>query len=180
MSNISWHCATVKAAFNAAFLASMMLAGSVAASEPQSTAAPKVENDTGSQLWLTTGFRSYHFKRSAGYNENNAGLGFEWRFSPEQAIVGGFYDNSVRRDSHYLHYVWTPIHLDPIRIGAAAGIIDGYPEMNRGKFAFSLIPVASLHFKIFSHDAGLNLVYIPTVTQRVDGSLALQLKIRLK
>lgn len=180
MSNISGHCVNVKAAFGAAFLAGMMLVGGAAASETERKTTPTTENDTGSQLWLTTGFRSYHFKRSAGYNENNTGLGFEWRFNSEQAIVGGFYDNSVRRDSHYLHYVWTPIRLASIRLGGAAGIIDGYPEMNGGKIAFSLIPVASLYFKIFSHDAGLNLVYIPTVTQRVDGSLALQLKIRLK
>lgn len=177
MSNITWHCLNVKAVLLSVLV---MVSGVSGAAEKAGNADVRAETDTASQIWLTTGFRSYHFKRDAGYNENNNGIGLEWRFNREQAVVVGTYDNSVRRDSRYLHYVWTPINLDPIRLGAAAGIIDGYPEMNRGKFAFSLIPVASLHFKIFSHDAGLNLVYIPTITQRVDGSLALQLKIRLK
>lgn len=177
MRNITWHCLNVKAVLFSGLILACGLSG---AAEKEVNTAVRAENDGSSQIWLTTGFRSYHFKRDAGYNENNAGIGLEWRFNPKQAVVVGGYDNSVRRNSRYLHYVWTPINLDPIRLGAAAGIIDGYPDMNKGKLAFSLIPVASLHFKIFSHEAGLNLVYIPTVTQRVDGSLALQLKIRLK
>lgn len=177
MSNISWHCCNVKAVVTFSL---MLIGGMADATENEVAKAPQTQGYTGPQLWLTTGFRSYHFQRSADYNEINNGIGVEWRFNAEQAVVAGTYDNSMRRNSRYLHYVWTPVHIDPLHLGAAAGIINGYPDLNKGKFGFSLIPVASLHFKIFSHDAGLNLVYIPTVTQRIDGSLALQLKIRLK
>lgn len=177
MSNITWHSLNVKALF---FSGLILVGGVAGAAEKQVNAEVRAANDQASQLWLTTGFRSYHFERDANYNENNTGLGFEWRFNDEQAVAIGIYDNSVRRNSRYLHYVWTPVKLGPIRLGGAAGIIDGYPDMNDSEFAFSLIPVASLHFKVFSYDAGLNLVYIPTITERVDGSVALQLKIRLK
>jgi hypothetical protein len=43
-----------------------------------------------------------------------------------------------------------------------------------------VMPVASTSFKVLSQDAGVNLVYIPTIARRVDGALALQLKIRVR
>ncbi|HEV7620071.1 MAG TPA: hypothetical protein VGO51_18410 [Burkholderiaceae bacterium] len=133
----------------------------------------------GPQLWLTTGFVSHHFKRDAGYNERNTGLGAEMQFNDDTAIAAGIYRNSVRNSSHYLQYVWTPLSLGPLHIGASVGAIDGYPELRNGKIALSLMPVASMNFKVFNHDAGLNFVYIPTIASRVSGALALQLKFRL-
>lgn len=177
MSNISWHLFNVKPAFA---IAAALACGMAAAGENESLPSSTAVQDEGSQIWLTSGFRSYHFKRSARYNENNSGVGFEWRFDDERAISGGSYNNSVRRTSNYLHYVWTPVNAGPVKIGGAAGLISGYPELNKGNYGFSLIPVATLNFKVFSHDAGINLVYIPTIAKQVDGSLALQLKIRLK
>ena len=179
MSNISWHFFNVKLA---CALAASLACGVAAAdnSDTPPSSSPAVQDEQASQLWVTTGFRSYHFKRSANYNENNSGIGLEWRFNAERAISVGTYRNSVRDTTHYLHYVWTPWQLGPLRLGGAIGLIDGYPDLNDGKVSFSLIPAASWHFKVFSHDAGLNLVYIPTIAQQVDGSLALQLKIRLK
>jgi hypothetical protein len=180
MGNIYWHFCNVK---GAVLIGLWLIYGAVAAAELGKgvpNEANEMQAEAASQLWLTTGFRSYHFKRSAAYNENNSGIGFEWRFDAERRISGGIYDNSVRETTHYLHYVWTPLHLGVVHIGGAAGLIDGYPELNKGKPAFSLIPVATLDFKIFSHDVGLNLVYIPTIAKQVDGSLALQFKVRLK
>lgn len=178
MGNTSWHLRSVK---RAVLVSMALLSASVSAAEGMNGAPDAAgETQAESQLWLTTGFRSYHFKRSAGYNENNSGIGFEWRFNDERRISGGVYDNSVRETTHYLHYVWTPLQLSAVRVGAAAGLIDGYPELNDGKLSFSLIPVATLDFQIFSHDVGLNLVYIPTIAKQVDGSLALQFRVRLK
>jgi hypothetical protein len=135
--------------------------------------------EPGTQLWLTTGFLSHHFNRDAGYNERNHGLGAELRFDEINTVAAGVYRNSVRRTTHYLHFVWTPIELGPVRLGAAVGMIDGYPRLNNGGLAFAVMPVASTSFKLFSHDAGVNFVYIPTIAQRVDGALALQFKIRI-
>jgi hypothetical protein len=177
MGNISWRFYNVK---GVVLIGLALLCGSVAAAETGNDVSNETQAEADSQLWLTTGFRSYHFKRSAGYNENNSGIGFEWRFDSKRHISGGVYDNSVRETTHYLHYVWTPLRLGAVRIGGAAGLIDGYPDLNKGKLSFSLIPVATLDFKIFSHDVGLNLVYIPTIAKQVDGSLALQFKVRLK
>lgn len=180
MSNISWHFFNVKLAcvLAASLACGMASANNSDAASSSSSAA--IQDEQASQLWVTTGFRSYHFKRSPNYNENNTGIGFEWHFDEERAIMLGTYRNSVRESTHYLHYVWTPLKIGPIRVGGAAGLIDGYPDLNDGKVSFSLIPAATWHFKLLSHDVGLNLVYIPTIARQVDGSLALQFKIRLK
>jgi hypothetical protein len=151
-----------------------LVAGGNATPRPTPTPAQQ-----GPQLWLTTGFVSHHFKRDAGYNERNTGLGAEMQFNDDTAIAAGIYRNSVRNSSHYLQYVWTPLSLGPLHIGASVGAIDGYPELRNGKIALSLMPVASMNFKVFNHDAGLNFVYIPTIASRVSGALALQLKFRL-
>jgi hypothetical protein len=177
MTNISWRF------FNVKFALFALLALWAFASHAEEAAAPaqaKSETpESGPQVWLTSGFISHHFKRDAGYNERNHGLGAEVRFDENNTVAGGFYRNSVRQTTHYLHFVWTPLELGPVRLGAAVGVIDGYPQLNNGNAALAVMPVATTSFKLFSQDAGINLVYIPTVAQRVDGALALQFKMRI-
>jgi hypothetical protein len=179
MNNISRHYPGVKFFLPLIFLSLSFSAR--AADEPVAQeSTPIAPTQQGPQIWLTSGFLSYHFKRDAGYNEQNTGLGAELYFDDSNVIAAGIYRNSVRRTSHYLQYAWTPLSVGRIRLGAAIGLIDGYPKLRGGKVALSIMPIASYHFKAFDHDAGLNLVYIPTVAPRVDGALALQLKIRLR
>lgn len=201
MSNITRHSFNVK--FSIPFIFFLSFLNAYAAEEPPPRAAsetiatagnvtgvalPSVAGNArptpqpaqqGPQFWLTTGFVSHHFKRDAGYNERNTGLGAEMQFNDDTAISAGIYRNSVRKTSHYLQYVWIPLSLGTLHIGASVGAIDGYPELRHGKIALSLMPVASMNFKVFNQDAGLNFVYIPTIASRVNGALALQLKFRL-
>jgi hypothetical protein len=177
MNNIDWHCFNVKSAFLAALLlCSFSVRAEETAAADKKTGAP----DDSPQIWLTSGFLSHHFKRDAGYNERNYGLGAELHFDDVNAVSAGIYRNSVRQTTHYLHFVWTPLEVGPVRLGAAVGVIDGYPQLNNGNTAFAVMPVVSTSFKVLSQDAGLNLVYIPTIARRVDGALALQLKIRVR
>lgn len=135
-------------------------------------------NEYEDEWWLTTGFKSYHFNRSANYNENNSGIGVEWHFKENHSMMLGTYHNSVRKYSNYLQYSWTPLQIGQVKLGGAVGLVDGYPALNGGKLSPSLMPVATWNFKMFSQDAGLNFVFIPTIGD-VDGALAVQLKIRL-
>jgi len=178
MGNIDCHGFNVKSAV----LAALLLCSSGMRAE-EAGAAPDTKSmgqQNSPQIWLTSGFLSHHFKRDAGYNERNYGLGAELQFDQTNAMAAGVYRNSVRQTTHYLHFVWTPLELGPLRLGAAAGIIDGYPQLNNGGTSFAVMPVASTSFKVLAQDAGLNFVYIPTVARRVDGALALQLKIRVR
>jgi hypothetical protein len=172
MANISWHLRHVK------LLSALALAACTTgafASEAPVSAAPEHRH----QAWLTSGFLSYHLEREPNYNENNRGIGLEWQFDEANVISAGVYRNSVRHRSHYVQYIWTPLALGPFRFGAAAGLLDGYPELNDGDIAVALIPVATLKFKLFGHDAGVNFVYIPTIAEKVDGAIAMQLKVRV-
>jgi hypothetical protein len=178
MNNIYWRCFNVKLAL---FTALLLCTSGAGADDSAATAERKNESlEQAPQIWLTSGFFSHHFKRDAGYNERNYGLGAELRFDEVNTIAAGVYRNSVRQTTHYLHFVWTPFELGPVRMGAAVGIIDGYPQLNNGSSAFAVMPVASTEFKILSYDAGINFVYIPTVARRVDGALALQFKLRIR
>jgi hypothetical protein len=177
LSYTFWHCINVKQIL----MATLLLCAFAAHADEASGAAEKKSesSDSGPQLWLTSGFISHHFNRDAGYNERNHGIGGELRFDDTNTVAGGVYRNSVRQTTHYLHFVWTPLEVGPVRLGAAVGIIDGYPRLNNGGIAFALMPVASTSFKVLSQDVGVNFVYIPTIAQRVDGALALQFKIRI-
>lgn len=178
MSNISRHCENVKFLLLFALLA---LHSSVHAADRSAPPGADIAvSEKWPQIWLASGFLSHHFKRDAGYNEQNTGLGAELHFDDTHSMAAGIYRNSVRRNSHYVQYVWSPLRLGPVQLGASIGIIDGYPKLRNGKIALSIMPIASLNFKAFDQDAGLNLVYIPTIAPRVDGALAIQLKIRLQ
>lgn len=131
------------------------------------------------KIWLTSGFLSRHLERDINYNERNTGIGLELQLDDTSSISAGLYRNSVRERTHYLQYIWTPLSWGAVRFGAAAGMLDGYPELNDGKWALSLIPVVNVNFKLFGHDAGINLVYIPTIAEKVDGAFAVQLKVRV-
>ena len=137
-------------------------------------------SDKNSKLWITTGFFSYHPNREAHYNERNTGIGMEYRFDEDQALALGHYKNSIRRESTYLQYVYTPLKIGNIGLGGAVGIVDGYPRLRHGKFSPVLMPVANMTFKVFGYDAGINAVYIPSIIPNVDGAFAIQFKVGIK
>jgi hypothetical protein len=125
-------------------------------------------------LWINVGGFSSHFSRDKGYNENNAGLGVEYRINPDVSIMAGGYYNSVRKNTSYAAVNWQPWALGNWKLGAAIGLMDGYPALERGGTFFAALPMASWEGKRF----GFNLGVIPSMP-KIDGAVIVQLKFRL-
>ena len=126
------------------------------------------------QIWINVGGFSRHFDRDPRYNENNFGFGIEWRRSPELAVMAGVYDNSLGKPSQYAAINWQPWQIGPVKLGAAIGILNGYPAISRGGTFFAALPMASIEGRRF----GINLGLIPSI-KNVDGAVLLQFKLRI-
>jgi hypothetical protein len=134
-----------------------------------------IESKPISELWLNPGVYSYHFQRDKDFNNNNYGLGAEYRYSTVGPImVGGFY-NSDRYTSHYVAWHWQPLGLGPVRFGAVVGAIDGYPKMLDGGWFFAVIPTVGIDYE----NIGASLLLIPSYQNRLHGAISLQLKLRV-
>lgn len=127
------------------------------------------------ELWLNVGGFSRHFNRQAGHNENNVGLGVEYRTSEDLSFMAGSYRNSVRKNTTYAAVSWQPLSMGSFKLGAAVGLMNGYPAMNRGGTFFAALPMATYEGRRF----GVNLGLIPSMKD-VDGAVILQFKVRLK
>lgn len=126
------------------------------------------------QIWVNLGGFSRHFETDKGYNENNLGLGLEYRTSAEIAYMAGAYYNSVHKTTSYAAVNWQPWHLGPVKLGAALGVMNGYPSMANGGSFFAALPLASVEGRHF----GINLGVIPSMG-KVDGAVIVQFKLRL-
>jgi len=133
-----------------------------------------VEPKPVNELWLNPGFYSYHFQRNKGFNDSNFGLGGEYRYSTTGSVTLGVFENSDRETSRYAGWYWQPLGLGPVRLGAIAGAIDGYPMWNGGWF-IAVIPTASIEYK----NIGANLMFIPGYKDKLYGAITLQLKLRV-
>lgn len=141
--------------------------------EPKDT-TPVVEARAGA-LWLNVGGFSSHFNRDNGFNENNAGVGIEYRMSPDMSIMAGSYYNSVRLNTSYVAANWQPYRLGDWKLGAALGVMDGYPAIQRGGAFFAALPMATYEGQTF----GLNVGLIPTM-HNVNGAVIVQFKLRVR
>jgi hypothetical protein len=128
-----------------------------------------------SELWLNPGFYSYHFQKDKGLNNNNLGLGGEYRYSTVSSVTLGIFDNSDRQTSRYIGWYWQPLESGPVRFGAVVGAIDGYPHMLDGGWFIAVIPTASIQYKLI----GANLMFVPSYKDRLYGAISLQLKLRV-
>lgn len=126
-------------------------------------------------LWGNLGAFSTHLDRDKHYNEDNVGLGLEYRLRPDMGLMAGAFHNSLRQTSSYVALHWLPLSWGSWRLGAVAGVMNGYPGMENGGPFLAALPMASYEGTRF----GLNLGLIPHV-DRVDGALFLQLKLRLR
>ncbi|MGE0099322.1 MAG: hypothetical protein AB7S86_13335 [Hydrogenophaga sp.] len=126
------------------------------------------------QIWVNLGGFSRHFDSNKGYNENNLGLGLEYRTSPEIAYMAGAYYNSVRKTTSYAAVNWQPWQLGPVRLGAALGVMNGYPSLANGGSFFAALPLATIEGRHF----GINFGLIPSIG-KVDGAVIVQFKLRL-
>lgn len=134
-----------------------------------------IEPEPLSELWLDPGFLSRHFNSAQKHNENNYGLGAEYRFSTVASATAGRYYNSYRRYSNYLGLYYQPVAIGPLRLGVLAGGFDGYPKMHGGRWFLGALPMASYEHGAF----GVNAAFIPPLGNRLPGAVALQLKVRI-
>lgn len=156
-----------------ALLAALTLAAPAALAESSSTTLD-LASASSSQLWLNVGGFSRHFKRQNGYNENNLGLGIEYRTSPEISYMAGSYYNSVRKNTTYAAVNWQPWSMGAFKLGAAVGLMNGYPAMNRGGNFFAALPMVTYEGRRF----GINVGLIPSI-KNVDGAVIVQFKVRM-
>ncbi len=134
-----------------------------------------IKPEAKNEWWINPGFVSYHFDRSAGYNNANWGLGAEYRFSTVASVTAGRFYNSDRYYSNYAGVYWQPLAVGPIQVGAVFGGFNGYPQTNQGGWFAAAIPALTIEGKRL----GANLFIIPTVGDRVHGALSLQVKLKV-
>ena len=128
-----------------------------------------------SELWLNPGLASYHFDQGKDFNAANYGFGAEYRFSSVASVTVGTFRNSNYHQSNYIGAYWQPIAIGPVNIGVVAGGFNGYSSNNNGGWFPAVLPA----FTIEGKWVGLNLIVIPTIGDRVSGSLSFQLKFKV-
>ena len=127
------------------------------------------------ELWLNPGLASYHFDQSKDFNAANYGFGAEYRFSSVASLTVGTFRNSNYHQSNYIGAYWQPIAIGPINIGIVAGGFNGYSSNNNGGWFPAVLPA----FTVEGKWVGLNLIVIPTIGDRVSGSLSFQFKFKV-
>jgi len=134
-----------------------------------------IESKPLEEVWLTPGFYSYHFEKDKNLDNNDIGVGLEYRYSTVNSITAGRFHNSDRQMSDYAAWYWQPIALGPVRFGALIGLINGYPKAFDGNWFPLALPVASIEYKSF----GLSLTVVPTYKETLHGSISVQFKLKL-
>ena len=131
------------------------------------------------QFWLNPGIYSQHFDSSKGLRNNNIGLGAEVLLAPDHGLMGGSFINSNRARTHFGAYQWRPLHWQiagfNVNAGIVVGAFDGYPNYRNGGWFVAPLPMLSIEGKRL----GANIGLIPTVANRFDGALAVQIKLRV-
>lgn len=145
-------------------------AQTAAPSDPLATALASSRHE----VWINVGGFSRHFSRNNGYNENNLGLGAEYRTSTELSYMAGAYYNSVRKTTSYVAMNWQPWSLGPIKLGGTLGVMNGYPSLAKGGTFFAALPMATWEGKRY----GVNVGIIPSMG-KVDGAVIVQFKLRV-
>lgn len=130
------------------------------------------------QVWLNPGFLSWHFDQTKDLRGDNWGVGAEVVFTPDHTAMAGNFINSNGERSNYASYQWRPLHWQPSNIDVSAGIglgvVDGYPYHNGGWFV-TLFPLLAVEGKRI----GANLTVVPTIQDKVNGAVVLQIKLRV-
>lgn len=129
------------------------------------------------EVWVNPGLFSYHLERDRGYRERNWGLGAEYVFRRDHALMAGRVLNSENQRTSYLGYQWRPFHWAPggahVHAGLAVALLDGYPAMNNGGWFVAPLPTLGIEYG----RVGANLVFLPNVKH--GAAVALQLKLRV-
>lgn len=131
------------------------------------------------QVWLNPGTFSIHFDRDKDLREDNTGIGAELTLAENHALAAGSFINSNRRRSRFGAYYWRPLHWQPagikVHAGIAAGAFDGYPNYRNGAWFPAALPMIAIE----GERAGVNIFFVPTIKNRLDGAVAVQFKLRV-
>ena len=127
------------------------------------------------EVWIDSGFATYHFESDKNLNGRNPGIGVEYRFSDTMALTAGRFYNSDRQHSRYAGLYYQPWSIKAVKLGAVVGAFDGYPKMHEGGWFPVLIPAASFEYQ----RVGVNVAVVPTYKHRLHGGLSVQLKFKL-
>jgi hypothetical protein len=131
------------------------------------------------QVWLNAGYLSWHFDRTQDLREDNWGVGAEVVLAADHALMAGNFINSDRERSRYAAYQWRPLHWQPYGINVSAGVMlgvaDGYPKYHNGGWFIGLLPLLAVEGK----RVGANFSIVPTIKDKVDGAVVLQIKLRV-
>ncbi|MDQ1812276.1 hypothetical protein RBA41_03075 [Massilia sp. CCM 9210] len=145
------------------------------AATPDATATAFDGSEKRSQVWLTSGFATYHFQSDKDLNGRNPGVGVEYRLSEHSALTAGRFFNSDRQHSKYVGMYYQPLSYAGVRLGAVLGGFDGYPKMRDGGWFLAAIPTATFEYK----RVGVNVAVVPTYKDRLHGGISVQLKLKL-
>ena len=127
------------------------------------------------ELWLTTGFATYHFQSEKDLNGRNPGVGLEYRFADALSVTAGRFFNSDRQHSRYVGMYYQPFDIGGVRLGGVLGGFDGYPKMRNGGWFVAVIPTATWEYE----RVGINVAVVPTYKERLHGGVSVQLKFKL-
>ena len=145
-----------------------------AAAQAEATPAP-----TWPQVWLNPGIYSQHFDSGKGLRNNNIGFGAEVMLTNDHVLMAGSFINSNRARTRFAAYEWRPLHWQFSGVDVGAGIVvgafDGYPNYRQGAWFVAPMPMLSIE----GRRLGANISLIPTVANRFDGALAVQVKLRV-
>lgn len=128
-------------------------------------ATPDTDTST-PKFWVSTPVGSYHVRPVFDYNERNRGLGIEYHQGRDILYMAGAYRNSAYNRSVYGLVGWTPLHVGPLAIGAVAGLVNGYPELNNGGIGPIVSALIRLEGKGAWRNFGANLIIAPPVPQK--------------
>lgn len=114
-------------------------------------------------LELSVPVGSYHFDRSRDWQEQNYGIGVEYR-----SWVAGYYRNSYDKDTVYAGYVWRPLQWGWLRAGLTTLLASGYDS------PVLVVPTVSVDGKWLAAD----FLMAPTLG-KASGFVGMQLRIPL-
>ena len=132
------------------------------------------------QVWLNPGSFTYHFDRDKNLREDNTGFGAELKLTEDHVLAAGSFTNSNRQRSDYGAYLWRPLHWQPydgvkVYAGIALGAFDGYPNYKDGNWFAAALPLLAIEWE----RVGANIFFVPTIKNRLDGAIAVQVKLRV-
>jgi hypothetical protein len=131
------------------------------------------------QFWVNPGVYSVHFDRGKDLRDDNIGVGVESVLAPRHSVGAGTFINSNRERSRYVAYAWRPWQWNVGSVHVLAGVIvgafDGYPRYRDGGWFVAPLPLVAVE----GRRLGVNLSLIPTIRDRLDGAIAIQVKLRV-